>query len=129
MADFTLSCTDVHFERILIENAEGQVLTSTDTLTASSSDATRIACTLDVMPATNPDGSPNPFAGQPARKLQPLTQPRAGDAPFVVTVADTTNTGVASWVDNVTLAGDEVETQIVGDPGNVVLQPQPLPPA
>jgi hypothetical protein len=122
MADFVLSCTDVHFQRILIENAEGQVLTSTDTLAATSSDPTVIACTLDVMPS-------GAFAGQPARKLTPMRQPRAGDVPIVCSVSDTSNPGVAAWVDNVTNGPDTVETQIVGDAANVVLSPQPLPPA
>jgi hypothetical protein len=122
MADFTLSCTDVHYERILIENAEGQVLTSTDTLAVKSSDSTAIDCTLGTMPSGT-------FAGKPCRVLTPMRQPRSGDAPFVITVSDTTNTGVSSWVDNVTLGSDAVATQVVGDPSNVVLVPQPLPPA
>jgi hypothetical protein len=122
MADFTLSCVDVHYERILIENAEGQPLTSTDTLVASSSDDTAITCTLGVMPS-------GAFAGAPARVLTPLRQPRTGDVAVVCTVHDTSNPGVSSWVDNVTLGPDSVPTQLVGDPSNVVLVTQPLPPA
>lgn len=123
MANFTLSCVDIHYQAIIEENAEGQVVNvpSGETFSAMSGDDTMFTVAIGVMPA----GAPTP--GVPARVITPVRQPRTGDIPVAITVSSTG--GETPWVDDVTLGADTVPTEVLGDPNNVFLVTQPLPPA